>query len=356
MYETLGLETLTPRAASLILGLVLGLAFGILAQRTRFCFRRSVAGAQGERRSAAGVWLTALGVAVLGTQIAVALGWITFADHRFTAPDLPWLALSLGGLLFGAGMVLTRGCVSRLAVLGGGGNLRALSVLVIFAVVAHATLKGVLAPLRVALGGPTLSLGEVTTLADLPGGALLWAAVIAAGCAIVALRSGNRAGTLVMAALIGLLPVLGWVGTGYVLYDEFDPIAMESLTFTLPSAEMLFWLIASSSIPAGFGVGLVGGTLAGAFVAALLARELQWASFESPRQTGRYALGAALMGVGGVLAGGCTLGAGLSGVPTLAFSAILAILCIALGGGLTVRLVDHRRGEAGDGRLAARAS
>ncbi|MBJ6370031.1 YeeE/YedE family protein [Sedimentitalea arenosa] len=329
MFESLGFETATPKEVSVFLALGIGVLFGLLAERTQFCFRRALVGE--DRRAAMGVWLTALAVAVIGTQAAVTLGWIDFAAHRFMTSDLPFLAIALGGLLFGAGMVLTRGCVSRLTVLGGSGNLRALLVLIVFAVIAHATLKGVLAPLRTALGGITVPMGDMVSLAALPGGALVWAALIAATALGVALRSGAGFGSLSLAALLGLLVPLGWVGTGFILLDEFDPIAMESLSFTAPAADTLFYTIASTSIPAGFGVGLVGGVLIGALAASLLFGSFRWQSFDSPRQTGRYLSGAALMGVGGVLAGGCTVGAGLSGVPTLSIAALLAILSIAAG-------------------------
>lgn len=137
---------------------------------------------------------------------------------------------------------------------------------------------------------------------------------------------------LFAAVLIGLLVPIAWVGTGFILYDEFDPIAMESLSFTAPAADTLFFIVASSSIPAGFGPGLVGGVLMGALLAALLSGRFQWQSFEGPRQTGRYMTGAGLMGIGGVLAGGCTVGAGLAGIPTLSVAALLALASIALGG------------------------
>ena len=329
MFESFGFENVTPMQASVVLAALIGLAFGILAQRTRFCFRRSVVGE--DRRQALGVWLTALALAIIGTQAAVAAGLISFDAHRFMASDVPVLAIALGGLLFGAGMVLTRGCISRLTVLSGGGNLRGLLVVLVFAVVAHATLKGVLAPLRVALGSVTVPMGDAVSLGALPGGALLWAGLIALAALAYGLSSGNRPGQLLMAALIGLLVPAAWVGTGYVLLDEFDPIAMESLSFTSPAADTLFWSIASTSIPAGFGTGLLGGVLVGALAASLLAGEFRWQSFENPRQTGRYLTGAAMMGVGGVLAGGCTLGAGLSGVPTLSLAAIEGIVMIALG-------------------------
>lgn len=335
MFAEFGFDTLTPRTASLYLGLGLGLLFGVLAQISRFCFRRAVAGDTGERSEALGTWLTGLAVAVIATQAAVAQGWISFDAHRFMAADLPWLAIIAGGLAFGAGMVLTRGCVSRLTVLTGQGNLRALTVLLIFAVVAHATLKGVLAPVRTTLGSVTAPLGDAVSLAALPGGAMLWAGLIAVAALAVALRSDAKPINLALGGLIGLLAAAGWVGTGYVLFDDFDPIAMESLSFTSPSADTLFFAIASTSVTAGFGLGLIGGVVGGALVASLIRREFQWQSFESPAQTGRYLSGAALMGVGGVLAGGCTVGAGLSGVPSLSVAAILALGSIAAGGVLT---------------------
>jgi len=146
MFQSLGFETLTPPEAALWLGLALGVAFGVLAEITRFCFRRALAGQPAERGPALGVWLIALAAAVAGTQAAVQAGLISFGDHRFLAADLPVLAILAGGLLFGAGMVLTRGCASRLTVLSASGNLRAVFVLLVFAVTAHAMLKGVLAP------------------------------------------------------------------------------------------------------------------------------------------------------------------------------------------------------------------
>lgn len=343
MYESFGFQDLTAPQAAVYFALLIGAAFGALTQITRFCFRRAIVGQ--DRRQAAGVWLTALAVAVLGTQAAVALDLIDLSAHRFMATDLPVLAIVAGGLLFGIGMVLTRGCVSRLTVLTGSGNLRAALVLVVFAIVAHATMKGLLAPLRVALTNVTVPLKNAT----LPGHPLIWAALIALAALAFALRSGNRATALLGAALIGALVPLAWVGTGFILYDDFDPIAVEALSFTLPATDALFWSIASSSISANFGVGLLGGVLVGAFVTALIRGQFEWHSFASPRQTGRYLTGAALMGVGGVLAGGCTVGAGLSGIPTLSIAAILAIASIGLGGWLAGRVLS----ESSSGSAAA---
>ncbi|MFN6980204.1 MAG: YeeE/YedE thiosulfate transporter family protein, partial [Gemmobacter sp.] len=167
MFETLGLE-ISPRAASVWFGLALGLAFGTLAAVTRFCLRRGLVGPVGERRPALGLWLVALAAAVVGTQGAVALGLIDLAGHRFLSPEMPVLAILAGGAMFGAGMVLARGCASRLTVLAAGGNLRALTVLVVLALAAHATMKGLLAPLRSGLASVTMPLGDFASLAALP--------------------------------------------------------------------------------------------------------------------------------------------------------------------------------------------
>ena len=235
MFETLGFQDVTPLQASVVLGLVLGAVYGVLAQRSGFCLRRSLVGDRNQCLPALGVWAMALALAIAGTQGAVAAGVVSFDAHRFLAPDLPVVAVLVGGALFGAGMVLSGGCVSRLAVLSGAGNLRAVLVLVVFAIVAHAAMKGVLAPLRSALAGITVDPGGVVALTALPGGAV-WAWSLALAAAVLALRSGASRRHLVMAALIGLLVPLGWVGTGFVLQDDFDPLPLQSLGFTGPTA------------------------------------------------------------------------------------------------------------------------
>ncbi len=334
MFESLGFENYTAPQVAVGFALLLGLAYGVLAERTGFCLRRSLIGE--DRRAAAGVWLSALVVALLGTQAIAQAGLVDFGEHRFFAADLPLPAIVVGGLLFGAGMVLARGCASRLTVLTGTGNLRALTVLLVFALTAHATLKGVLSPLRTGLGSVTVPLEGAT----LPGHPLLWTALIAIAAIAVILRSGNRPRALLGGALIGALVPLAWGGTGYVLYDDFDPIALQGLSFTAPAADTLFFAAASTAVSANFGIGLIGGVVAGALVASLAFGSFRWQSFTAPAETGRYLLGAVLMGFGGVLAGGCTVGAGLSGIPTLSLSALAAIASIAAGALIAQRLLN----------------
>ncbi len=328
-----------PRTVHLFFGLALGALFGIAAQISRFCLRRAVAGPRPERRAAAGVWLTGLAMAMLATQSATLLGFVALEDHRWLSSKLPLAALVLGGLAFGGGMVLTRGCVSRLTVLGASGNLRALTVLLVFALVAHAMMKGVLSPLRAAVTAITVD-SPVATLAELPGGAGLWTGLIALPLLFFALRSGARAVPLALGGAIGLIAALGWSGSSVLLFDAFDPLSVQSIAFTLPWADSLFWSLASTAIAPSFGVGFVGGVLAGAAASALVRREARLESFESPAQTLRYALGALLMGIGGVLAAGCTVGAGLAGGGTLSVAALIALGAIVIGAKVA-HVLDH---------------
>ena len=325
------------RTLHLITGLLLGLIFGVAAQISRFCLRRAVAGDLTERCTAAGVWITGFAAAVVGFLIANAFGLVQLDDHRFTSASLPLVAVVLGGLAFGVGMVLTRGCVSRLTVLTATGNLRALFVLAAFAIAAHAALKGVLSPIRTTLGSFTV---------DMPFGALVstnlglpvFAAVsVVVAFFIVRLTKPNLLHVF-LGALIGLVAVAGWMATSTLLFDEFDPLPVQSAAFTLPWSDSLFWVVASTAIPAGFGVGFIGGVLAGSFLSAASRGELKLQSFTSPGETVRYVSGGLLMGLGGVLAGGCTVGAGLSGAASGSIAALLALASIILGGWMAARL------------------
>ncbi len=354
MFQELGLAGWTPQAAAVVLGIVLGLAFGGLAERSRFCLRRGLAGSIDERRSALGVWAMALAVAVIGTTSIVGLGLIEAQSHRFLAPQLPVAAIMIGGVLFGAGMVLARGCASRLTVLAGTGNLRALAVLIVFAVLAHATLKGALAPLRVWLGSFGVTVGSGASLSALPGGAPLVAAVLGAGLIAWAITSRARGRDLLMGGLIGALVPLGWLGTGYLLKDEFAPLPLETLAFTSAAAEGLFWWVAGTAVAPGFGVGLLGGVVVGSFLSAAAGGRLAWVGFGEDTPTGRYLAGGVLMGIGGVLAGGCTVGAGLAGVSLLSVSAVLALASIVAGGLVARSLLGAQRGRVTFDAIAAK--
>lgn len=330
LLDNYEIATLIPMA-----GVVLGVLFGAVAQRSRFCLRSAVIGSgAGSIAPMAGAFATALLVAILGAQALQYAELVDLTETRFFGDSLPLGALVIGGALFGAGMVLTRGCASRLTVLTAQGNLRALMVLIVFGIIAYASIRGLLAVPRIAFTDATMV--EVASAA-LPLPAVL---LLMAGLAGLIWRSRPGGGLLAAGFAIGALVTLGWYATGVVLYDEFDPKAAESLAFTSASGDSLFYLMAGTAFTPSFGAGLIGGALIGSFLAAGFARELRLESFETPQQTLRYLAGAVMMGVGGVMAGGCTIGAGLTGLSTLALGPLVALVAIILGGMATHRLVD----------------
>ena len=99
-------------------GLLLGLVFGFFAQRSRFCLRAAVVefwhGQFGEKLP---VWLLAFSSAVVAVQLLILSGWLDVSGSRQMANTGSMSGALVGGLLFGAGMILTRGCASRLLVL-----------------------------------------------------------------------------------------------------------------------------------------------------------------------------------------------------------------------------------------------
>ncbi|MDE4173323.1 YeeE/YedE family protein [Phaeobacter sp. PT47_59] len=338
-----------PTAA--LFGLATGLTFGIAAQRSHFCLRAAtVEFARGRMEDKVAVWLLTFSTAVVWVQAAELLGLMSSADARMMAVPGSWSGAVIGGLLFGAGMVLARGCSGRLLVLAATGNLRSVVSGLIFAVVAQMSLAGVLSPLRDKLAALWVTSGgrnmDLMAVAGLPewGGLALGAAI-----AVLALWLSRRnrigAARLVFASGVGFAVALGWVLTHGLSLVAFDPVQIESATFTGPSAHTLMFFLDRNAI-LEFDVGLVPGVFIGAMIAATLAGEMKIQAFDGPVTMRKAMIGAALMGFGGMLAGGCAIGAGVTGGSIFAGTAWLALFCMWVGAMVTDLLVDQRAERA----------
>jgi len=329
-------------------GAVVGLVFGLAAQRSRFCARAAVIecceGRAGERFS---VWWLALGTALLGTQLLVLAGGLEPAKTRFVAGQGSLSGAILGGLCFGAGMILTRGCASRLLILSAGGNLRALLSGLVFAVTVQATIAGWLAPARQWLAGLwPIDGGPGRDLLALSG-AGAWGGLAVASLALLTgvvffVRHHERRLWLGLGAVAcGLAVTAGWGLTQAVARDSFEAITVQSLSFSGPSAEWLMRVLASTSVPGfGFDAGLLPATFAGSLIGAWIGREFRFEGFKTENKLGHYLTGAVMMGFGAVLAGGCTVGAGMSGGAVFSLTAWLTLAAIWAGAALAWRI--HR--------------
>ena len=347
MFEN-WIETLGEGKLLALGGLVIGLVFGILAQRSRFCFRAAaLESARGTAGGKLAVWLLAFAAAIVLTQAFIVSGVLDVGAARQFAGRASIAGAVLGGLVFGAGMVLARGCPSRLLVLGAGGNLRALSAVLVFAFVALASIGGFLAPLRQSVnslwaldgGHPALNMlqsaGAANTVALAMGVAVLALAVLLA----MRTSTGWRAG--LASAGVGVAVALAWWFNYQVSSNSFEIVAVQSLSFTAPAADTMGLVLSGPGQSLNFGIGLIPGVIAGAFLAAAFSRELKVEAFQGARSAGRYLVGAVLMGFGGVVAGGCAVGAGVSGAAVFATTAWVTLFAMWGGAALTDLLVDR---------------
>ena len=328
-------------------GALIGLGFGFLAQRSRFCLRAAVIEFWhrqfGDKLV---VWLLAFSAAVLGVQTLSLLGFLDTGAARQIAAKGSLSGALIGGLLFGAGMVMTRGCASRLLVLSANGNLRALLSGLIFAVTAQASLAGALSPLRLAIsdwwtvdgGAPRdvlarLGLGHEAGLAM----GLIW--LLAA--LYFAWRSPQRSTWMWLGGVgTGAMVAAAWGFSQWVARESFDPVQIQGLTFSGPSAEWLMRVVQWPAPAIGFEFGLMPGVFLGSFVGAVVGGDWKLEGFKDGYSMRRYIAGAILMGFGSMLAGGCAVGAGVTGGAIFALTAWITLVGMWIGAGLTDRWMD----------------
>lgn len=344
----------------------LAFALGVLVRQTHFCTMGAVAdivhlGDWSRMR----MWALAAAVAIAGFNVLVALGLVQASNTVYGGPR--WLIGSAlaGGVLFGFGMVLASGCGSKTLVRVGGGNLKSLVVLLVMGLTAWATLRGITAVLRV-ISVDRLAI-ELPVSQDLPslmayltGGsvqmlAALCAIVVGGGVLLWALArpEGRHPQVLAGGVGTGLLVLAMWWTTGRFGFvaehpETLEPTflatasqRMEAFSFVAPVAQALEWLVFFSDRSRTVGVGMVvvAGVLSGAAAAALVTRTFRWEGFQDVSDMGRHLAGAALMGVGGVTAMGCTFGQGLSGLSTLGLTSLVAVPAVLGGAVLGLRFL-----------------
>lgn len=336
----------------------LSVAFGAIAQRTHFCTMGAVSdivhmGDWTRMR----MWVLAMGVAIIGFNTMVGLGWVDASKTIYAAPRLLWMSCVVGGFLFGFGMVLGSGCGSKTLIRVGGGNLKSLVVFVMIGLSAYATLRGVTGVLRVntvdqaAVMLPTSqdlpSLLAAATGVARPTLAWVLGLVVGGACIAWALaRPEGRSGHALLGGLgIGAVIVGVWWVSGVWGYVPEDPNTleeafvatnsqrMESLSFVAPVAYSIDWLIffSDKSRVLTLGIVAVAGVVLGSALVALATRSFRWEGFRDAEDTANHLVAGLLMGVGGVTALGCTVGQGLSGLSTLSVGSFLALGAILAG-------------------------
>lgn len=315
-------------------GLVIGLLFGATGQFSGFCLNRALkeywqSGASHKAQS----FVLALSIAIIGTQALAQFEWIDLSKSIYRSPTFSWLLIPIGGVLFGYGMMLANGCGARTLVLCAQGNLRSFVVLLCLGISAYITLTGVLGPVRQSLNQMTaVSSGSIASLPVAVQSWLLGAILL---CLFVfsfwKLNLLRHKKDLFAGFIMGALIVAGWFSTGWLAFDEFEPVNLVSLTFIAPIGETIQYGMIATGMKLSFGITSVLGVLLGSFIVAWLRKGLHLQGFSSAKEMLRYIAGGVAMGVGGALAMGCSIGQGLTGLSTLAFSSVIAMAGILLG-------------------------
>ena len=345
-------------------GFLIALVFGAVASKTHFCTMGSISdwiniGTKNRFRA----WMLAVGIAMLGTQAMAALGWIELTNTIYLGTGFGWAGYILGGLIFGVGMTLGSGCGQRSLVRVGGGNLKSLVVLLVMGITAYTTVFGLLAPVRLELAARTsIDLSEhgimdqgIATLfaswigTDAQVTLIVLTALIGTGTLIFAFSNSDyrRDFDNILAAItVGTVVIAGWYITGVLGNDDFEPVPVESLSFISPSGNTINYVMTYTGASINFGIAVVLGVIAGSFIYAVSSGSFRIETFASRSDLTSHLLAGFLMGFGGILALGCTIGQGVTGMSTLSMGSLLALLSIIAGSAITIKMQYHMLDES----------
>jgi uncharacterized membrane protein YedE/YeeE len=345
----------------------LAFIFGAVANKTNFCTMGAVSDwiNMGET-SRLRMWLLAVAVALVGASALEAAGLVDLSKSIYPGPNFLWLSHIVGGFLFGVGMTLGSGCGSKTLIRVGTGNLKSLVVYVFLGIAAYMTLRGLFGAFRVGvLERAAITLPQGQDLPALLGvSPMLLAAVL--GGAIIAWVYSSKAfrssfDYTLGGVVTGLVVVGGWYVSGVLGHVAEDPNTlqeafvatntgrMESFSFVSPVAYTLEYLMlwTDKSKIVTYGIASALGVIAGSAAYALATRSFRWEGFRDAEDTANHVVGGMLMGFGGITALGCTIGAAITGVSTLALGSIITFIAIVAGSAATMKYQYWRLSAGG---------
>ncbi len=357
------------------------LVMGALVQRSGFCTMGGVSdlvnmGDKGRITA----WLLAIAVAMLGVVALQAGGLIDMSlttandssQPPYRVPMFVWPRYIIGGLLFGIGMTLGSGCGNKTLVRLGGGNLKSIFVLLMIGVGAylmmftnfgHYIFLQWMNPLAINFADYGVASQDVGSIAaamtgtDPVKGQIVMGTVIGLGLVVFAFRQPTLRGSfdnLLGAFSVGLCIVALWYVTAGSLGQEWleevswlevRPLAVgaQSMTFVSPSGQLINFLSSGGDTAlVTLGMVIVAGVMVGSLINALISRTFRVEWFVDKRDFGYHVVGGLMMGIGGVLSMGCSIGQGITGSSTLALGSFLALGSIMLGCALALKVAYYR--------------
>ena len=327
-----------------IAGLAAGIALGFVARRNFFCTLSSLEQYwYGSSSSGLRTWVLAAVVAAALTQLLAGLGLVDVSQSFYLTTEFGWLGAIVGGVAFGVGIDFVGTCGFGAMVRLGGGSLKSLMAVLVLGLSALSAQRGFLALGRTGFFDHyTLDVGfaESQSIPDIVStlsgtNMLLPVTLILIGIPALWVFSDRKyradRQSIFTGTTIGCIIAFGWIATSHFASSSFDPVQVESASFVMPVGDTILQFAAFTGSTPDYGIGLVIGTIIGSAIAARSADNVRWEACDDARELSRHIFGAALMGAGGVLALGCTIGQGISAASLLTLSVPVTMLSIGLG-------------------------
>ncbi|MDX4035289.1 YeeE/YedE family protein [Aliarcobacter skirrowii] len=324
---------------------VVAFIFGFIAQQKQFCFSGSIKDyLQIKSTKRASSVVMAMIVAIISTQLFVYFYDIDLTSSSYFKNNINYFAIIIGGALFGAGMMIADGCSSRSIIKFAQGDTNALITLLFIAIFAFASTRGVLAEgVNGIINNEFLiSISSYITNFQLN---IYFVLIILFAILLFLTKKIKRAISLYDGMIIGLLVGVSWFLTGYLALEDFEnTIQVQAISFVYPSAKTLEFFTFFEITELSIGVCLVVGAIFGAYFSTFFNKKYSFGctSQITFNKLKYNIIGGSLMGVGGIMAIGCTVGQGLSGVSTLLFSSFLAIISIGVSGYITGKILHKK--------------
>ena len=340
-------------------GFIIGIIFGATAQRTNFCTMGALSDIIFMNDwSRLRAWLLAIAIAITLSQMLHIDGHLDLNQSIYLTPNLGWGGALVGGLIFGFGMTIAGGCGNKTLVRLGAGNLKSLIVCIFLGIFAYMTLRGLIGPARLFLedltiidlkesGLSTQSIPEIfanlfsvkeNTIRPFISGII---SILLCVFCFKDREFRQSPKNITAGVIIGILIPIAWYITGVLGKDDFEPTALASFSFVAPIGNSIQYLMTFTGSTIDFGIATVGGVIFGSFLMSKSSGEFRLESFTSADDFMRHVAGASMMGIGGVLALGCTIGQGVTGISTLALGSLIALISIIVGGILGLKYLEE---------------
>lgn len=326
-----------------IFGFILGTLFGIVAQKNQFCFSGSIKDyilTKSTKRASSVVM--AMLVAVVATYFVSSIYELDLTSTNYHKQNANYFTIILGGLLFGAGMMLADGCSNRHLIKFGQGDSKSLITLIFIAIFAYGTTKGLLYGYL----SPIINSETLIKASSLLGNFEMNIFVVVAVLVIILFtltRSIKRIFTISDGFFIGLIIAAAWYVTGVIGSESMERmINLSGVTFVYPTAQSLEMFMFYEVNELTFPICVVCGVIFGTFIMSKINKKYSFGC-TSNNQVSRVKynmIGGAMMGTGGILSIGCTVGQGLTGLSTLAFATFIAISSIFISALITAIILN----------------